>query len=139
VCSTCCSQEDDQETIVVEQRRPFPGESEEEPGEKHDEKDSAEEPGCMTINLIKTRGERKLGLGINHIDGKTIVILEVKEGLVKQWNLTHPDQVVMQDDRIIEVNGITGDAAAMLEACKEDKLTLKIQKSWFRENNAMGA
>jgi len=133
----CRSKEDDQDIVV--EHRPFPGESEGEPREKHDKKDSAEETRCMTINLIKTRGERKIGLGINHGDGKTLVILEVKEGLVKQWNFTHPDQVVMQDDRIIEVNGITGDAAAMLEACKEDKLTLKIQKSWFRENNAMGA
>jgi len=134
----CRSKEDDQETIVVE-HRPFPAECKGEPGEKHDRKDSAEETRCMTINLIKTQGERKIGLGINQGDGKTLVILDVMQGLVKQWNFTHPDQEVMPEDRIIEVNGITGDAAAMLEACKEDKLTLKIQKSWFRENNAMGA
>ena len=47
--------------------------------------------------------------------------------LVSRWNHEHPDQQVMEGDRIIEVNGVQDD---LVQECKKDqKLTITISRS----------
>mmetsp|Transcript_72627 Transcript_72627/g.126084 ORF Transcript_72627/g.126084 Transcript_72627/m.126084 type:complete len:263 (-) Transcript_72627:100-888(-) len=72
-----------------------------------------------SVSVTKADGAR-VGLGLNTCDGATLRIIRVESaGLVPDWNRTHPEQQVRPGDRIVEVNGVKGDANAMLNECKE--------------------
>lgn len=55
---------------------------------------------------------------------------KVGPGAIQLWNELHPDEAIAPGDRIIEVNGVTGSPASLLQACCEaDKLVLIVQFS----------
>ncbi|CAE7884743.1 ndx-1 [Symbiodinium microadriaticum] len=55
------------------------------------------------ITLDRSTGKR-LGIDVDHKDGKTLLIECINEGLVKDWNDTAPDETKVQiNDRITEV------------------------------------
>lgn len=85
------------------------------------------------ISLDKQEGS-KLGIDVNHEDGKELFIESIDEGLVKTWNDEHPDTQVHIEDRIIEVNGVKGDVKRLLEACmKNEMLEMTLIRSELQE------
>jgi len=63
----------------------------------------------------------RLGLEIAHKDGKELVVLEVSEGLIAQWNTDNPGSEVVPGDCICAVNGVKGDSAKLVEAISTSK------------------
>ena len=55
---------------------------------------------------------------MDHKDGKTLLIEKVNAGMVNSWNQEHPEQPVKPGDRIIAVNGASGDAMKVAGECK---------------------
>jgi len=85
------------------------------------------------ISLDKQEGS-KLGIDVNHEDGKELFIESIDEGLVKTWNDEHPETQVHIEDRIIEVNGVKGDVKRLLEACmKNEMLEMTLIRSELQE------
>lgn len=57
-----------------------------------------------------------LGLVVTYApDGRTLLIQEIKSGMVKNWNLDNPNLAVREHDRIAEVNGVTGFASELMD------------------------
>jgi len=70
-----------------------------------------------------------IGAAVDATDGKTLLIAGVRQsGLLGEWNKEHWQKPVRKNDRIIEVNGIRGDAPRLLDLIKtEDRLDLLIE------------
>ena len=49
-------------------------------------------------------------------------ILEIKGGLAEQWNKDNPSRKMNRGDSVVEVNGVRGNVALMLERCKADAI-----------------
>eukprot|EP00929_Paragymnodinium_shiwhaense_P055050 TRINITY_DN27600_c0_g1_i1.p1 TRINITY_DN27600_c0_g1~~TRINITY_DN27600_c0_g1_i1.p1 ORF type:complete len:843 (+),score=233.49 TRINITY_DN27600_c0_g1_i1:85-2613(+) len=77
----------------------------------------------------KTRGG-KLGACVNRIgDALLIEKLTDQDGLLQQWNTAHedePERCVLPGDRIIEINGVKGNAKNLIHQCHADQV-LKMQ------------
>lgn len=70
---------------------------------------------CITLN----KGDgTSLGIDVDRSDGITLFIRCVKAGLVARWNQNHPDLQVMEGDRIVKVNSISGSALELLRECR---------------------
>merc|ERR1740116_163007 len=79
------------------------------------------------VFVEKSEECNKIGLEVDRSEQTTLRIKNVKDGLIHQWNLEHPDQPVKSGDRIVEVNGCQGDALSLLEACRGDQVVMKIE------------
>lgn len=78
-------------------------------------------PAEFTVDLDLT-GEKGLGLEVDWADGKTLFIKSVKaEGAVPSWNLAHQELPILAKDRVLSINGTSGDPKAMLAVCKKQK------------------
>lgn len=78
---------------------------------------------CVTLD--KTGGGR-LGVDVDHLsETSSLPVRKISDGLAVQWNREHPENQIVHGDIIIEVNGVSGSVAAMLERCKVDQV-LKI-------------
>jgi serine/threonine protein kinase len=76
----------------------------------------------------RSSGE-KLGIRTSK-EGKSLYIKAIDDGAVHVWNVSHSDasSEVRPGDRIVEVNGISGDASMLSEQCKQNmKLHVKIE------------
>merc|ERR1711862_316802 len=73
----------------------------------------------FTITIDKSDGA-KLGVDVDHQDGKTLLIDAVTGGLVATWNAANPEKAVKTRDRIVEVNGIRGEVLQLVEECKKN-------------------
>lgn len=79
-----------------------------------------------TITVDKHGGE--LGLDVSR-DGEALLVEGVSPGAVEWWNACHPEEPVMPGDRILEVNGVAGNALLMVQACKTaETLTLTVRR-----------
>jgi len=59
-------------------------------------------------------------------------IKSIKEGLVDKWNSANPCQCVRPGDYIMDINGISGDAAALFQAVKSSqRLVIQITRYPF--------
>jgi hypothetical protein len=103
--------------------------------DKEDEHKQGDAP-CneeFRISLSRERlNQSDLGLDIDSSDGKTLLILKVREGPVKDWNgRSHRDLKVRHLDRITEVNGVSGDSSRLQDIIKaeRDLLLLTIKRS----------
>merc|ERR1712032_797559 len=76
------------------------------------------------IEIRRTATHHRLGIDIDRSDNMTLLVVNVGDGLVKQWNVEHPDDPVKMGDRIIEVNGAYGDADQMLLRLTQDSVNL---------------
>lgn len=78
-----------------------------------------------TIN-VETHG---CGLGLDVSDsGEALLVEDVGPGPVELWNLSHPEEVVQIGDRILQVNGVAGDASVLLSAIQaSDSLELVVE------------
>mmetsp|Transcript_53250 Transcript_53250/g.65287 ORF Transcript_53250/g.65287 Transcript_53250/m.65287 type:complete len:128 (-) Transcript_53250:115-498(-) len=122
---TCCSKDESDkleavetkdsvptapETVVVEETGPQPREGE------------------FVIVLDKTNGER-LGMDVDHEDGRTLAVDAITGGLIAKWNEEHPDKALRPKDRIVEVNGLRGDVLQLVDECKKPKvLTIYVKR-----------
>mmetsp|Transcript_42843 Transcript_42843/g.79866 ORF Transcript_42843/g.79866 Transcript_42843/m.79866 type:complete len:240 (+) Transcript_42843:46-765(+) len=80
---------------------------------------------------IKGRGGRPLGLHLEYADSSVgLIVTQVNDGPVKDWNASNPSTPVVPGDRILEVNGCTsGIADKMTEVLQREDLTLRVL-SW---------
>jgi hypothetical protein len=80
-----------------------------------------------TQSIVIERHGCGLGLDVS-CEGDALLIEDVGPGPVELWNLSHPDEVVQIGDRILEVNGVSGDASALLAAVQaSDTLKLVVE------------
>lgn len=85
------------------------------------------------ITLDKTQGA-KLGIDVNHEDGKELFIESIDEGLITTWNEENPDKQVLIEDRIVEVNGLRGDVKDLLNECMKDVvLEMSLMRTELKE------
>mmetsp|Transcript_90579 Transcript_90579/g.157199 ORF Transcript_90579/g.157199 Transcript_90579/m.157199 type:complete len:151 (+) Transcript_90579:56-508(+) len=69
------------------------------------------------VEVEKKGPDSKVGLDVDHGDDVTLEIMLVKDGLVKDYNNSvAQDLQIRPGDRIVEVNGVSGDNKKMLEA-----------------------
>jgi hypothetical protein len=75
---------------------------------------------ACTRKVIVQRHGCGLGLDVSceeQSGSEFLLIEDVGPGPVELWNLSHPGEIMVQaGDRIFEVNGVSGDANAMLQA-----------------------
>jgi len=67
--------------------------------------------------FIDRSGEGRLGVRIDDSDGVSLMIIYVGSGLIEQWNGEHKNLEMSVGDRIIEANGVRGDAAQIYKEC----------------------
>eukprot|EP00811_Abedinium_folium_P002759 NODE_12534_length_1219_cov_4.102564.p1 GENE.NODE_12534_length_1219_cov_4.102564~~NODE_12534_length_1219_cov_4.102564.p1 ORF type:complete len:242 (-),score=71.89 NODE_12534_length_1219_cov_4.102564:441-1166(-) len=81
------------------------------------------------VNVVK--GEvNEFGLYLSVVDGLGLLVHSVKDGLVHEWNKSHPDLEVMKGDCIVMVNGISRDPMRFVELVKsEPMLNLKVKRA----------
>eukprot|EP00930_Biecheleria_cincta_P006405 TRINITY_DN107406_c0_g1_i1.p1 TRINITY_DN107406_c0_g1~~TRINITY_DN107406_c0_g1_i1.p1 ORF type:complete len:158 (+),score=37.86 TRINITY_DN107406_c0_g1_i1:95-568(+) len=84
----------------------------------------------FTVEIVKGVGEKaKLGIDVDLTDGIALVVDQVNDGLIDDWNKDHPDLAINKFDRIVEVNGKRGSANDITEVCKNDTtLVMKVLK-----------
>lgn len=81
----------------------------------------------MVVPPVQGGGRKRLGIDADWADGKSLFVKSVMSGAVEDWNKDHhgADDCVRSGDRIVAVNGVAGDAQAMVQECKE-KLMLQL-------------
>jgi len=86
-------------------------------------------PTAFRLSVAKGSSIDSIGAAVDATDGKTLLIAGVRQsGLLGEWNKEHWQKPVRKNDRIIEVNGIRGDAPRLLDLIKsEDRLDLLIE------------
>merc|ERR1712060_644272 len=76
-------------------------------------------PVKMTIEIDRTGKSAPLGLGLDYIlGGGCLLVTEITEGLVKQWNVENFSKQIKPLARIVSVNGHVGNVERMLHECK---------------------
>jgi len=84
--------------------------------------------------------DQGLGVVTDKTDGKTLAILQVKAGVVADWNESNPDQQVVEGDRIVEVNGVAGSIQALVDEIKSNEsLMLRVVKASMAKTPAVDA
>lgn len=64
---------------------------------------------------------KSIGLVITYApDGYTLLIKQVKPGIVEDWNANNPNLAVRKHDRIVEVNGCPGLATELMELVRAE-------------------
>mmetsp|Transcript_41324 Transcript_41324/g.109455 ORF Transcript_41324/g.109455 Transcript_41324/m.109455 type:complete len:145 (-) Transcript_41324:269-703(-) len=82
----------------------------------------AEEVKTYTVILDKAGGSN-LGLDVDHSsDTEVLPIRGITGGLAAAWNAANPSDMMMIGDEILQVNGVGGDVAVLLERCRRDHL-----------------
>merc|ERR1712232_1402455 len=68
------------------------------------------------ITVLVSKDEGLLGLELQKAPrGHSLLIHEVKDGLIQKWNLTNPDKELKPRDRIVAVNGNRANTAMMMK------------------------
>lgn len=83
------------------------------------------------VTLDKSTGG-KLGMDVDYMaERRVLPIMSITGGLAAQWNSDNPSTQLAQGDALIEVNGVRGNVAVMLERCKTEKvLTLTLARKF---------
>lgn len=80
-------------------------------------------PTTVVVFLDKTGGG-SLGLEVVQDPRGRVLIQAVNGGLASQWNAENFESRIAPGDCIVEVNGVTGEASAMLERCRVDDILM---------------
>jgi len=75
------------------------------------------------------KGTQIIGMDVQCTKNREgLLVNKVKDGAMKNWNLANPDRMVNKDDRIVEINGFSGEAKALLHKLKDapDELDMRI-------------
>lgn len=87
------------------------------------------DPANIMVTIEKKGGVR-LGLKIDLTDKQSLLIEGVEDGLLKDWNEAHPDMEVRAKDRIVRVNGISGNAIKLCDVLKTDNsLVMEVSRA----------
>lgn len=93
-------------------------------------------PGVHSVALDKTGGI-KLGIDISQHDGRTLLVTQIRQGLVQEWNRENPCHQLRPGDRIIKVNSCQNSARRLLEECRKNVvLRIAIKKAKVRTSPA---
>jgi hypothetical protein len=76
----------------------------------------------IVITLKKTPEKSRLGMQVDIANSVSLVVTKVSEGLLGEWNRENPEFEVKAGDRIMTVNGHSGDAAELTNVCKHDSV-----------------
>jgi len=91
-------------------------------------------PSVPTRKVVVERHGCGLGLDVSceeESGSEFLLIEDVGPGPVELWNLSHPGEIMVQaGDRILEVNGVSGDANAMLCAVQASD-TVELTMEFF--------
>jgi len=89
-----------------------------------------EELRDFSITLNKADGAT-LGIDVDRSDGITLYIRSVTPGgLVERWSKANPELAVMEGDRIVKVNSISGSALELLRECRRrDVLQMRVLRN----------
>merc|ERR1712050_738850 len=68
----------------------------------------------FVISIVSSEGA-SLGLDFDITDETSLLVDSVHDGLVKEWNVAHPDFEVRHRDRFVDVNGVAGNTKAILQ------------------------
>jgi hypothetical protein len=86
-------------------------------------------PGIHSVTLDKSGG-MKLGIDISQHDSRTLLVTEIRDGLMKEWNRENPCHAVRPGDRIIKVNSCQNSATKLMEECRKNvPLTFAVKKA----------
>lgn len=78
------------------------------------------------VEVSKTGGP--LGLDISYAEaGQSLLIGAIMEGLIADWNKANPQKKVCANDRIVEVNGVSGTPEELLAAIKQATATIRMR------------
>lgn len=66
--------------------------------------------------------EEAIGLDIDIVDGVSAIIVGISGGAVHRWNEWRPELALRANDRIIEANGMSGNASAVAMKLKTESL-----------------
>jgi len=84
------------------------------------------EERTYTVTLDKSTGG-KLGLDVDYMaERRVLPLMSITGGLAEQWNTNNPDAKLTQGDALLEVNGLRGKVAEMLEKCKTEKVLVLV-------------
>lgn len=84
------------------------------------------EPAMFTATVAK--GVRPLGMDVNYHDSATLLVTRVNAGPCFDYNSANRSQMIAPGDRIVSINGISGETSQMVQACKSEELTLTIRR-----------
>mmetsp|Transcript_41999 Transcript_41999/g.130796 ORF Transcript_41999/g.130796 Transcript_41999/m.130796 type:complete len:712 (+) Transcript_41999:138-2273(+) len=88
----------------------------------------AEEASMFEVTLQKG-SDSKLGMQLDCSDTSALVIKSVGGGIVGAWNAQHPGRELKVGDRVLEVNGISGNIAHLVHECRRgQQLRMKLQR-----------
>lgn len=74
------------------------------------------------------KGSRPLGMDVNYHDNATLLVTRVNAGPCYDYNRASPDQLIAPGDRIVSVNGVSGETSQMVQACKAEELKMTIRR-----------
>eukprot|EP00930_Biecheleria_cincta_P076017 TRINITY_DN6321_c0_g1_i1.p1 TRINITY_DN6321_c0_g1~~TRINITY_DN6321_c0_g1_i1.p1 ORF type:complete len:174 (-),score=39.08 TRINITY_DN6321_c0_g1_i1:682-1203(-) len=88
------------------------------------EKALSKEPRNKEFKVALDRTDSALlGCDVDRQDGQTLVLAAITGvGLVTRWNEVNPGNALRPGDRIVEVNGVRGDAAQLLDECRKPQV-----------------
>lgn len=88
----------------------------------------AEQGKSEFIALVDRTKSNKLGIHVKD-GGDSLIVKEIREGAVMNWNIDHPTTPIRPNDRIISVNGCAKDSAEILRRVSEVKvLHMKVER-----------
>mmetsp|Transcript_107860 Transcript_107860/g.287161 ORF Transcript_107860/g.287161 Transcript_107860/m.287161 type:complete len:137 (-) Transcript_107860:282-692(-) len=74
------------------------------------------------VTLDKATGGSRLGVDVDLSDGVCLIVDKINDGLVGEWNRSNPSNEIRKGDRVVSVNGVSGNAQELAEACKRDDI-----------------
>lgn len=77
---------------------------------------------CEFIVSVNLAGGKLLGLDVDWADGKTLYVKSVQSGAVDDWNAKNQSRAVKSGDRVVSVNGYSGNAGIMVDECRTSVL-----------------
>eukprot|EP00929_Paragymnodinium_shiwhaense_P001918 TRINITY_DN102122_c0_g1_i1.p1 TRINITY_DN102122_c0_g1~~TRINITY_DN102122_c0_g1_i1.p1 ORF type:complete len:272 (-),score=76.98 TRINITY_DN102122_c0_g1_i1:167-982(-) len=104
-------------------------------------KEHQQEEFEIALDLERELG-KETGLDWDGSDGETLLVLAVRRGPFEDWNNAHDAKArVKHLDRIVEVNGISGNSPRMettLKSCKNLRLRLRRPKEFIVQLDKAG-
>jgi C-terminal processing protease CtpA/Prc len=81
------------------------------------------------VVVDKDSNSQSIGLDIDKADGETMLVVKVKPGPVDNHNRARLGEEVRRGDRIMSINGISGDVVGMLKALESgQKVELRLRR-----------
>mmetsp|Transcript_5145 Transcript_5145/g.12096 ORF Transcript_5145/g.12096 Transcript_5145/m.12096 type:complete len:143 (+) Transcript_5145:83-511(+) len=79
-------------------------------------------PEEWDVFVVKTTGRREIGLEVTSVKQQRLQVLNVKDGLIKDWNVAQSceDLRIAPGHSIVAVNGASGSSARLLQTIRHD-------------------